>query len=296
VDTFRGFLGFWVSYSGQRVEDVFAGWLGEYMAGYPEVLEKLVGCLGGLEEVRETMVSRVLPRLDDLIHEVFEGWRAGLEVLREVDSLAAERLGRDLDPIVVLYLGAGCGAGWATRLVEKPAILLDFFNIAELGWTNEEKLRGLIAHEFGHLYHMHLRDEWIEFEEAERDPFFQLYSEGFAQVCEHRILGEESWHPAIGENWLERCREGFSDFAGEYLASAERGDVEAFYGSWLSLRGLKHVGYFLGYELMNWLREKGMSLEEIATLPKREVETVSRRFLREKANLPRNPQAPSQKP
>ncbi len=282
VNTIREFLGFWSGFSGRGVGEMLEGWLGSYMAYYPEVLEKLVGCWGGLERLREAMAARMLPRLDQDIHWILEAWMQMLHVVGGVVGRAAERIGLEREPVTVVYYGPGCGAGWATTLLGEPALLLDTGMAAQLGWVSEERVGGLIAHELGHLRHMELRGEWEEFEEREGDPYFQLYSEGLAQAYEHVIMGKESWHMAYGEGWLASCVERRSALARLYLEKAEEGDVEEFYGAWLEAGGIKYAGYYLGHEFIKWLGGRvGGGLEEIARLSEEEVESLAKRFLRE---------------
>ena len=284
LDTMPAFLNYWRSYSDLDLEEMFDGWLRSYMIHYPELLIKQLGNWGSLDRIREVMVDRILPRLDGWIHDIIEAWMNIRACGEGVLSRARTSLKTDLDPLIVLYVGSGCGAGWATIISDKPAILLGLENIADLGWISEEKIRGLIAHEFGHLYHMKLRGEWSRFEELEKDPYFQLYSEGFAQYCEHLIMGYRSWHVAIGEDWVDKCSKKIGDFASKYLDSSERSDVRAFYGSWLDVWGIKHAGYFLGHELINKLvMDRG--LEEVALLSEGEVRKLVKDFLEELSRI-----------
>ncbi len=108
---------------------------------------------------------------------------------------ASQRLELNFNITLVIYVGIGCGAGWTTTYSGQPSILLGLENIAEQKWHTKSKLQCLISHEIGHLVHMKWRDEWETFEKNE-DPLFQLYSEGFAQRCEHVIVGKETWHMA----------------------------------------------------------------------------------------------------
>jgi len=284
LDTMLNFLNYWRNYSGLDPEEMFDGWLRSYMIYYPELLVKQLGHWESLDKLREVMVSRILPRLDEWIHDIIEAWMNIRANAEDVFSRARISLKTDLDPLIVLYVGSGCGAGWATTVSDKPAILLGLENIADLGWISEEKIRGLIAHEFGHLYHMKLRGEWSKFEELEKDPYFQLYSEGFAQYCEHLIMGYRSWHVAIGDNWIDKCSEKIGDLASKYLDDSKRSDVKAFYGSWLNVWGIKHAGYFLGHELINRLTmDRG--LEEVALLSKEEVRELVKGFLEELSRI-----------
>lgn len=118
-----------------------------------------------------------------------------------------ENLGLDFNITFVVYVGVGCGAGWATTYNKQLAILLGLENIAEEKWHTQQKLKGLIAHKIGHLISYEMRNEWIAFEEAEHDPIFQLYSEGFAQRCENTILEKETWHLAENKKWPSWCQQ-----------------------------------------------------------------------------------------
>ena len=81
-------------------------------------------------------------------HESFLLAVRGLEV-----NLA--RLFPDMpDAIVLFYLGLCDSAGYATTLAEKPAVLLGVEKIIELGWCDENAMKGL-------LYHEALSDSWM---------------------------------------------------------------------------------------------------------------------------------------
>jgi hypothetical protein len=119
-----------------------------------------------------------------------------------------------------------------------------------------------------------------ELEEFERDdPWLQLYVEGFAQRCEHLILGRESWHQAEDEGWLTWCREHQTELAEAFLHRAESGQsVSEFFGSWFEFRGKKQTGYFLGHECILQLERK-WPLHEIARLLDDEVRRQMKRYL-----------------
>lgn len=44
---------------------------------------------------------------------------------------ASKKIGLDFSITLVIYVGIGCGAGWATTYNRQPAILLGLENIAE---------------------------------------------------------------------------------------------------------------------------------------------------------------------
>jgi len=179
------------------------------------------------------------------------------EPLRERAQAA---LGIDFQITFVVYVGIGCGAGWAAEYAGDPAVLLGLENIAEEGWQERYVLEGLLAHEIGHLAHFRWRDaHGIERGEG---PWWQLYSEGFAQCCEHRALGCESWHMAagLGEDWLDWCRRGEVMLAGEFLRVVETGEsLRPFFGSWYDIQGYKQSGYYLGHEVVKMaIEERGL--------------------------------------
>ena len=177
-----------------------------------------------------------------------------------------ESLKLDFDVLFVVYVGIGCGAGWATRYDKRPAVLLGLENIAEEKWHTKRRLAGLISHEVGHLTHMGWRNEWKVFEEASEDPIFRLYSEGFAQRCEHLILGGETWHMARGREWVTWCERHEGWLAREFLKRiGMKASVRDFFGSWLAIRGKSQTGYFLGHGFVRHL-ERTHGLRKAALL------------------------------
>ena len=191
-------------------------------------------------------------------------------------------LGFESEVIFVIHVGIGCGVGWATSLQHSPALLLGLENIAEEGWTQPATLAGLVAHEMGHLVHF----QWLaeHNQVAGSGSWWQLYEEGFAQRCEHVILGRDTWHMSLsrdGGDWLDWCQKNKGWLAAEFLRKVDAGtDVRPFFGSWFDLRGRKQCGYFLGHELIREL-EVTRSLAEIALLT--DVEGQFRRLLEELA-------------
>jgi hypothetical protein len=163
-------------------------------------------------------------------------------------------------------VGLGCGAGWANEYEGKPAILFGVENIAEEGWQEQETLEGLMAHELGHLIHFGWREQVNRPDED--SPWWQLYTEGFAQYCEHIILGRTSWHMQSDpeSQWQEWCRDNLNWLTSEFLRRIDEGeDMRPFFGSWFDLRGQKQTGYFFGHKLIEILQEQ-MSLREVALL------------------------------
>jgi len=148
--------------------------------------------------------------------------------------------------------------------------------IVECGWTDEKSLRSLLAHELGHAVHGILRDETDL--GLDRGPFWQLYTEGFAQRCEHLIMEQDTWNVGRGVNqpdWLEWCEDNRIWLAGKFLQAVEIGDdLKPFFGSWFEIKGRKHCGHYLGHEVILEL-ERTSDIRTVARLDKVEEAVVS---------------------
>ncbi len=292
IDAFEGFLPIWQAACDKTVERQVELWHAFYESHYPELLEKQLQDYAsqGLDW-HKVAAERIFPHLKERISRMEEAWQGLQTLCGLVYEQATQALNIELDVVFVIYVGLGCGAGWATRYQGRPACLLGLESIAELGWHTPEKLEGLIAHELGHLIHEAWRGEALE--PLEGDPWFQLYSEGFAQRLEHVILGQESWHAAQDESWLTWCREHQADLARAYFTKAERGEtVSEFFGSWFEFQGRKQTAYFLGHEFIRWL-ERERELRELARFSLHEVRQHLRQYLSTvvKRNHPRASQS-----
>lgn len=204
-------------------------------------------------------------------------------ICKLIYAKAVENLKLDFNILFVVYVGIGCGAGWATMYDGQPAVLLGLENIAEGKWHTKKKLAGLISHEIGRLVHMKWRNEWKAFEDAEEEPIFRLYSEGFAQRCEHLILDGETWHMAQGKGWVSWCQQNESWLAKEFLRRIKAGDsVNDFFGSWFAIRGKTQTGYFLGHGFVRHL-ERRYGLTKTALLDVGEIKRFGIHYLKSAA-------------
>lgn len=261
--------------------ELMKAWEEHYSRNYPELYRLQVECYGEAgASWREIALKHVFNKLWErllLIQEAHENIRqavpAAYRKFEEFWSLG-------LEVIFVVYVGIGCGAGWATQYKDKYAVLLGLENIAELEWHSRDSLEGLTLHELAHIAHMALRGlKPKEFEELESDPLFLLYSEGFATRAEHLMMGRETWRIAKDREWLEWCKQNIGELACEYLRRvAEGAPVNDFYGSWLSIAGKSQVGYYLGHKLIKSLEEH-MDLKTIAKLSREDVGRLAKKFL-----------------
>lgn len=279
IDTYPDFLRFWSRVRQAPMDEQIEAWAAGYMAPWPELLAKQIDCYAedGLDW-RQVAREWVFPYLEERAAAMSIARDNLMASLEEVAANTKARLGFEAEVNFVIYVGIGCGAGWATDYGGKPAVLFGLENIADCGWTETPALTGLIAHEIGHLYHFWRRSQQGVVRGS--GPLWQLYSEGFAQRCEHLALGEDTWHMRANHpdaGWLDWCRENRNWLAAQFLDALEgEGDnVRPFFGSWYDIAGYKQTGYFLGYELVRAL-EAERSLDEIALLEDYEGVTLQR--------------------
>lgn len=267
VDAFPTFLSVWDEIGQLSLDAQLDGWLGQYMAGWPELLQKQIDNYASEElDWRAVASEHVFPFLPERLPLMQTAHRHLLDICADVFSRSQQLVQFDGDLVCVLYVGIGCGAGWASTYDDKPAILFGLENIAEEGWQERTTLEGLMAHELGHLIHFEWRRRANLAQEV--GPWWQLYTEGFAQQCESLLLGRASWHmqSAPEDEWIRWCQANLGWLAAEFLGRVDRGeDIRPFFGSWFDLRGKKQTGYFLGQAIINLLQEQ-MDLQSAALL------------------------------
>jgi hypothetical protein len=272
IDTFPAFLAFWEKAQHLSLDAQVEGWASVYLAQWPELLEKQIQDYSEQGyDWRQVAKERVIPFWTERLPSMRRAHENLLRVCAPAHKRAQETLGFAQAISFVVYVGIGCGAGWATTYQDSAAILFGLENIAEEGWDDAAVLRGMIGHEIGHLWHFGQRAQaGLSLGDG---PWWDLYTEGLAQRCEHVIAGEESWHmTAQSGDWLRWCEQEKCWLAREFLRVVdEGGDIRAFFGSWFEVRGYKQTGYFLGCEAVRRLEEQ-KTLQEIALVE--EVEAV----------------------
>lgn len=177
-----------------------------------------------------------------------------------------------LDVMIVFCLGLCNGAGWATTLDGKDAVLLGVEKIVELSWFNEKEMAGLIYHEVGHILHKKMRKKIFEPKTKKDKSLWQIYSEGVAIHFEQLIYGDMNFYHQDKNGWKNWCEQRKTQLFKEFL-NRIRNDVsvDQFFGDWCNFDGVSDIGYFLGAEMIKYF-SKDKEINEIANLEINDVE------------------------
>ncbi|QEE16115.2 hypothetical protein DSAG12_01944 [Promethearchaeum syntrophicum] len=282
-DTFDDFEEIWSLMENADIENQIEIWKTLYMEKWPYILKMQIESYqndGG--DWKKIAKEHVFPKLKESVQYMKQVRNELKKAIKFVAPRALQKFQLDFPLNFVIYVGIGVGAGWATEFREKPAVLYGLENIIECGWKTFESLAPLSAHEIGHLIHFHWRkDRNLPIEN--HSPFWQLYEEGFAMRCEHKIMEEESWHQQMGqENWVLWCKSHLSYLAQKFLDESGDNNTEMqrnFFGSWFEIEGKKQTGYYLGHEIVKSWEEEG-NFKEIALMKMDEIDEKVKKTLK----------------
>lgn len=286
-DTYPDFLSYWRKVGNLSTEQKLKKWRSKYIANYPSLLNKQLEDYESQGfDWRQEAKNKVFPHLEERLPAMTRAKGNLREIIPVIYKKAYDFFDFNLEVTAVIYVGIGCGAGWATEFKGKPALLFGLENIAECRWSDSKSIEGLVAHELGHLFHDRIRQSSnLPMKDG---PFWRLYKEGVAKWSESELLNRESWYESRGLNesgWLDWCREHRGWLAKEFLRRVEKEkSVEQFFGSWYDLKGWKQTGYFLGYEattsLISSFNLPGLDILNISDPPehiKQTLETIAKR-------------------
>lgn len=131
LDTYQDFLAYWMHARFKGIDEQIELWQSYYMKKYSELLEKQVFSY----EVEKLNWREIAKKIFSMLPHRFELMRKARDnILATYESIcakASKRLGLDFNVIFVIYVGVGCGAGWATTYKRQPAVLMGLENIAE---------------------------------------------------------------------------------------------------------------------------------------------------------------------
>ena len=277
VDAFPAFERFWRTVRTQPVTLQIERWEQDYMAPWPELLSKQQDCYAsdGVDW-RQVARRRVFPYLERRLEKMRRLHRDLLHTLPGSWERTRQLLHLPFPVRFVIYVGIGCGAGWATTYEGRSACLFGLENAAENHDGGDGWSRRVVAHEVAHLAHQAWRKERRE---QRADPWWTLYEEGFATHCE-RLIEPRLFPLRTGkENWLAWCEEMRPWLARKFLRDVTaRKSLRPFFGSWYNIQGYIETGYYLGSEMIRaWTRE--LPLRTVASLPLSEIRRRARATL-----------------
>lgn len=179
----------------------------------------------------------------------------------------------ELEVAIVLYMGLCNGAGWATKLDGRQAVLLGIEKIIELNWHDKKTMSGLIYHELGHILHFEkINGDYTPKNQREKS-LWQLYCEGIAMYCELLLGGSLQSYHQDKNGWLDWCEAHKLDILLEYkrrLAADE--STQDFFGDGAKWRDFSDLGYYLGCQFVQSLVPR-YSLQELLTFNLQQIET-----------------------
>ena len=281
IDTFDDFYQLFKDHLDENVEDLIIRWE-QYIANYPELEIK---CKTDYSEFGydwvEIAKTKVFNRtkldfnLMKIIHNKMKTLIESI-LLASKKTFHVEHFGN-----IILYCGLGNGAGWVDTYQGKRAILFGLEKISELNISQDEDLKSLIAHELCHVIHFELRGtDCLEGElTSYHQGIWQLYTEGFAQYYQSRLLEQSDDYR--GSEWLSKCEFLYDDLKELFLEGLihEEIGIQQFFGDWFEVLGVQDAGYFLGAKMIDELSHH-YTIEEMANFDLDELELKSLSFLK----------------
>ena len=229
----------------------------------------------GLKEKIEQDFSR-LADYKDKIFEVLNDLQKNIELAKKAHqsfvnatkNLSNEinnKFNVDLDVTIILYLGLGNAAGWATTINNQKVVLIGLEKVVELGWCSESDMKALIYHELGHIYHSLFEHKELLMNKR-KQAAQQLYREGIAMVFEQTLCNDINRYHQNVNGWLDWCIDNDQLIKAEYLKRIQNKEsVQDFFGDWCSFMGYSDVGYYLGTAFIRFLMQD-YSLQKIASM------------------------------
>ncbi|MFZ0890837.1 MAG: hypothetical protein WB778_05935 [Thermoplasmata archaeon] len=273
LDTFPRFQRLWPSIRKLSTKQQIDAWADAYLKPWPDLLAKQLDNYSeeGVDW-RSVARRRIFPAFESRMPAMQRIHRVLLRQIHPAAEGIHAMLGAEFPIRLVLYVGIGCGAGWATTYQDTPSILFGLENAAELGWSGSTSIRALVAHEMAHLVHNHWRSEArrSSLEHNRGSSWWELYTEGFATHCERHLGALGGSHSLRGKrDWLKWCQANRRWLAEEFLRTTKaRRSTRRFFGSWYPLREHIETGYYLGSEMVtDWSRTSTLRSIDLWDLP-----------------------------
>lgn len=160
IDTYPAFRRYWERVKDHGVPEQIERWRAGYLEPWPDLLHKQIEDYAsqGLDW-RDIARERVFSQVPDHIETMEIAYQNLIDLCETVFEKANGLYSIEGDVVMVIYVGIGCGGGWVTRYDNKWAVLFGLENIADCGWSGNEALSGLVAHELGHMIHYQIREK-----------------------------------------------------------------------------------------------------------------------------------------
>ena len=245
-----------------------------------------ISAFPGLKHKVKKDFSRVA-KYKDKIYNILNGLQRNIEsaetahqsfinATKNLSSEIKNKFNVDLDVTIILYLGLGNAAGWATTINNQKVVLIGLEKIVELGWCSESDMQALIYHELGHIYHFLFEHRNLTITKRKKS-IRQLYREGVAMVFEQTLCNDINRYHQNTNRWLDWCKQNEKMIKSEYLKRIKNKEsVQDFFGDWCSFKEHSDVGYYLGTTFVRFLMND-YSLQEIASM---KLNTVLKHFYR----------------
>ena len=261
IDTYANMLALVTHTNGHYDESAWCAYAGRISPVLPDKCLNDAASYDFERDVRPVLESAMNNRA-----RLEEAHASFVRATRNLTQRFGAVFGMDLQVDIILHLGLCNGAGWATELDGKPAILLGMEKIIELGWTDDASMIGLIYHELGHIWHDTAGTLHADTTTNAEKAVWQLYQEGIAMHCE-QLLMNDAWHyHQDKDGWLDWCKDHQTALFAEYKRRIDADEsVQDFFGDWCSYLGHSDVGYYLGGELIKRLAGRYL-LNELANL------------------------------
>ncbi|QQY80240.1 hypothetical protein EDD65_10358 [Keratinibaculum paraultunense] len=270
IDTFEDFKNCFANNLNLSIEEKIKLWEECYISKYPELEHK---CKNDYEDNgyhwRDIAKGMVFNRTKDDFDKMIMAYENILEIMAGINEKVELVFSVDLDINIVLYCGLLNSAGWVDEYGGKRAILYGIDKIAELNWHTIDKLKPLLSHELCHIVHFELRGEDTIPKDIEENKYskgiWRIYTEGFAQFFQKKLLNEEI--DSRGIEWENACKLNEDRLKELYLEALKDKDkgTNDFFGDWFQVLGLSDTGYFLGKQMMKKLKNK-YNIVDIAKL------------------------------
>lgn len=259
-----------------KAEDLLTYWL-HYMDAYPQLKKKSMQAYGdqwetiGLEKVfryQKEDIKIMYQVADDLV-----------SIIKKVEEKAAKFFSLSQVPVSrwIIYHGLGNQAGGYQSDTDKQ-LIFGLEKIVELGWQNHKKLSDLVAHEYAHFLHDHLRsNDFSLTRDFHQRWTFNLYIEGLATYAENMMYGRRHAMPV----WYERCIKQEASFKGIFLKRLKERDpkIQEMFGDWYPVLDTIESAYFLGMRMIEqW--HKHTPLDQIMIADQLSIERQMNRYLK----------------